>query len=195
MAAALFATGPLGIGSTPDGPYANTYMNMLKLPPFDRPWAEAPSFYRELSALPPEQREELRIIEAPALVTRARHLHRNSYLRHGVETVLAFLPGELLRPPSGPYLSINRSRWWEAADADYLILHLDVRGEVERYWSSVYAPDGSAVEDSSIGAYMQRHSRIAGRLRGISKPVVHRVTAALGKPDYRDPEIAVWRLR
>jgi len=190
LAVAFYASGPYGLRHTPDGPHANTYLSLHALPLFDRPWPGASPFYRELARDP----ETVRIIEAPALTTRARHLYRNYYLTHGKDTVLALFPDELAgSPPDGPYVSLYDSDWRERADADYLILHRDVKRESLRYGRFVYG-DGSW-RDPAIVALMTRHTRYAIDASPPSAYLLDRLEATLGPPVYTDADILVWRLR
>lgn len=196
-ALALFLTGPNGPRRTPDGPYANTYLDILPLPAFDRPWPQAPAFYRELAALPDDERSALRIIESPALTTRTRHLYRSYYLLHGVETLLAPFPGEFPRLVDGPYVSLGAGDWRERADADYLIVHLDVMGEALRYWRYVYG-DSDSNASGRFGdrrAYMQRHASFGASPNRPPPGLLSRLVADLGQPIRSDDGIRVWRLR
>jgi hypothetical protein len=191
LAVLLFATGPYGLRHTADGPYANTYITMYPLPAFDVAWDGWPDFYDELAG----DREVRRIIEVPALVSRSRHLYRNYYLRHGVETWLGFAyPWELEDPPAGPYVSFDGPDWRERADADYLILHTSIGRELRRYWDFVFSLD----EDPSVAAFMARQQRYAGyggQFAALPDDLQRRLRDELGPPDYADAEVRVWRLR
>lgn len=197
LAAALFAVGPYGPRRTPDGPYANTYITMFPLPAFDVPWPGWPAFYEQLASEP----DDVRIVEAPALVTRTRHLYRNYYLRHRKQTSLGFAFGWELASgpvPDGPYVSFDDPSWRERCDADYLILHTAIGHELRRYWDFVYGEQRRLAGEPSVAAYMARQQRYGGyqgALAEVPSRLRSRLRAELGEPVFRDAEISVWRLR
>ena len=57
---------------------------------------------------------------------------------HRVDTSLAPITGEWPRIPRGPYVSLHKPEWRTLADADYLVVHLDIAREVKDYWRFVY---------------------------------------------------------
>ena len=134
----------------------------------------------------------LTLIESPALTTRTRHLYRHYQRSYGADTLLAPLPREFPRIPSGPYLSLEDPERVRQSGADYLVLHLDVADEIARYWRFVYgASPGASASDS---AYMQRHQRYGGLLPRPHPALVAHLTEAFGAPVHRDEQIVVWRI-
>ncbi len=191
IAFALWIAGP-GLPRATD--HANTYLSMLALPAFDAPWPETPAFYLELAALPEAERAGLRLIEAPALTTRSRHLYRHYQLQHGIPTSLAPLASEFPRIPSGPYVSFHRPGWREASGADYLIVHLDVGREVAGYWRWLYGPRGPSPRPGDA-AFMERHQRYGGPFAQPDPALLSKLWAQLGPPIFNQDGLAVWDLR
>jgi hypothetical protein len=200
LAALAWIAGPLGPSRTDDGPYGNGYLSLQPLPSFDVPWPGAPAFYAELAARPAEERARLRIIEVPALATRARQYYRNLYLRHGVDTWLGFLPMELRTKLAGPYVSLADPDWLRRAaagelEADYLVLHLDVGVEVAAYWDFVFGAASDPARDAGLGAYLERQRVYGGPLPRIPEAMVESLALWLGEPLSRQDGLAVWKLR
>jgi hypothetical protein len=195
LALALFSSGPLGPGKSRSPQHANTYLSMLSLPAFDEPWPDTPEFYRELASLPESERTGLRLLEVPALTSRARHLYRNYQLQHGIPLVLGPLPGEFPRIPSGPYSSFQRADWKASSGADYLVVHLDIAGELGRYWRWVYRPGREAPFSAEAEALMERHRRYGGLLPRPHAATLSALRAGLGPPVVADEELLVWDLR
>lgn len=191
LALAVYASGPLLRAESLYGPHANTYLNLLVLPDFDRPWPGAPPFYAELAGERRSDGARPRIIEAPALAFRSRHLYRNYWLGHRAPTRVAFAPSELERPPNG-YASLADLDSLEHIDADYLILHLDVHAELLDYWSFVYGRGLDAVSGPRR-AYMERHARF-GTSPPLDRDLIESLEHRLGPPLHRDRRVAVWRL-
>jgi hypothetical protein len=172
------------------GPHGNTYLNLMALPAFDAPWPERSRFYETLDAAGP-----VTLIEAPALVTRARHLHRNAYLQHRRPTLLGLLPEEEAATPlpAGPYVSLTEDDL-RGCGADYLLLHLDAASEVARYWEFVYGLGAARAEPWQ--AFMARHrDYFPYTIPQPSSELVAALQARLGRPHYRDHDLLVWRLR
>lgn len=191
LAGALFLAGPYGLTRVDDGPHSNTYLSLLPLPAFDTPWSGTPAFYETLA----EQPTGLRIIETPALVNRSRHLYRNYYLQHGVETWLGVLPEELATLPEGPYVSFDDPSWRQRANADYLILHHRIAEELSDYWRFVYMGQGAEVERPGVAAFMTRHSRFGRVARRGSAELAESLRQELGDPMYETQRLMVWDLR
>jgi hypothetical protein len=187
LGAWLYLVGPLGIRRADDGPHGNTYLGLYPLPAFDALY-EGPAFYRQLAA----EERPLRIIEAPALTDRSRHLYRSYYLLHRKATWLGVLPQELPLLPEGPYVALADPRRARESGADYLLLHLEPLAEVERYWRFLYEQPHS--RGAAVEAFMQRHSRREGVVVGAPAPLRLRLRQALGAPVYADETIEVWRL-
>ena len=195
VAGALFFSGPLGPGKTRAPQHANTYLSMLSLPAFDEPWPDTPAFYRELASLPKSEQAGLLLLETPALTSRARHLYRNYQLQHGVPVVLGPLPGEFPRLPSGPYFSFQQGGWRENLGADYLVVHLDIAGELDRYWRWVYRPGREAPFSAEAANLMERHRRYGGLLPRPQAITLSALRAGLGPPMVADEGLLVWDLR
>ncbi len=191
IALALWFAGP---GLPRAAQHANTYLSMLALPAFDAAWPETPAFYRELAARPEAERAGLRLIEAPALTTRSRHLYRHYQLQHGIPTSLAPLTSEFPRIPTGPYVSFHRPGWREASGADYLIVHLDVGREVAGYWRWLYGPRGPSPRPGDA-AFMERHQRYGGPFPQPDPALLSRLWAQLGQPTFNQDGLLVWDLR
>ena len=186
----------LAPGAIPSAPqHANTYLSLLGLPAFDAVWPGTPDFYLRLAERRKDERQNLRVIELPALTNRTRHLYRNYQLQHGANTVLALLPAEFPRLPRGPYVSLNRPDWVESADADYLIVHLDVADEVARYWSWLYGTSGPGPFGPAAAAHMERHAQYGVPGSQIGPEWRRLLSQSLGEPIYRDSTIEVWPLR
>lgn len=178
-----------------DGPHSNTYLGMLDLPAFDQEWPDAPPFYRTLRQRAAASPTSLRIIEMPALTTRTRHLYRSHYLVHGVSTSLAPFPAEFPRLPQGPYVSLQEAGWQSSAQADYLVVHLDIATEVQDYWRYVYEQAIPELVWPGPRALLERHLRYGGVLRPADPTLLARIEDELGEPTYRDGYIVVWKLR
>ena len=196
LALLLWQTGPLALGAQSSVPqHANTYLSLLKLPAFDAPWPETPQIYRDLAEQTRDGRvENLKIVEWPALNNRARHLYRHYQIQHGAETILAVLPGEFPRLPSGPYASPLQEKWLHGRSADYLIVHIDVHREAAQYWAWVYGPNGPGPFGTAEVAHMERHERYGGPLPAVSLEQRKQLARALGPPIYRDAFVEVWKL-
>ncbi|MCS5637854.1 MAG: glycosyltransferase family 39 protein [Myxococcota bacterium] len=194
-ALALFFAGPLGPGKSRAPQHANTYLDMLSLPAFDEPWPDTPEFYQRLASLPESERMGLRLLEVPALTSRARHLYRNYQLQHGIPLALGPLPGEFPRIPSGPYFSFQRADWRESSGADYLVVHLDIARELDRYWRWVYRPGRGAPFSAEAAPLMERHRRYGGLLPRPHSATLAALRARLGPPVVADEELVVWDLR
>jgi hypothetical protein len=196
---ALLGVHVIGGGLSPltsrDGPHANTYLGMLRLPAFDVEWPDAPPFYRSLRQRDEASRARLRVAEWPALTTRTRHLYRSYYLMHRVDTSLAPFPAEFPRMPKGPYVNLQEKDWREHTDADYLVVHLDIATEVKDYWAFVYERVVPALPAPGLKALLDRHERYGGVLRPAHPQLLWRLEAELGEPSYRDRYIVVWNLR
>ena len=178
-------TGPRAPGLADHGPYGNTYTAMHALPAFDVPFPETPAFYKQLAA----DDSVTRIIECPAMQSRAILLYRNYYLQHGKQTVIALFDKNATLQ-AGPY-----ARMWDkdvksrSGGATYLIVHMDVAEEVSRYWGFVY---NQAWDSISNAGFMARHNVYLPPPNNISW-VLDRLKR-FGPPVYRDDSITVFRV-
>ncbi len=191
IAGVSFLAGPKGVRGTHDDEFANTYLTLLPLPAFDAPWSGMPAFYRSLGENP----QGLRIIEVPALMNRGRHLYRNYFLQHRVETWLGVLPEEMKGLPDGPYVSFDDPEWRRKSDADYVILHLQIDDELRDYWEFVYTDRAEEAERPDVVAYMVRHSRYGRAASAGLVELTAKLTLELGEPVYHGGRIAVWDVR
>lgn len=191
LAGLLFVLGPLGPGGDDEGPHANTYMELVSLPAFDLAWDAAPAFYRELARDPKPRR----IIEVPAVTTRARHLYRNYYQSHRKSTSLGLLASELWQAPTGPYVSLRGSEVPDARSGDYLVLHHNLDREAARYWNFVYRENPGLSNDPAVAAFMNRHRRLERGTNSLPPGLRERLQGQLAAPIYEDDEIVVWSLQ
>jgi hypothetical protein len=163
----------------------NTYLSLRPLPAFDVPWPDRSAFYDRLAG------RDVTLIEAPALGTRSRQLHREAFLRHRARTLLGFLPGE--RPavlPAGPYVWLGRDDP-RRSGADLLVLHLAADDEAARYWDFVYARP-AAVRGPWRALMERQRERFA-----VPRPgplLVQALRAQLGQPFFEDGTLLVWDL-
>ncbi len=194
VALAIGLTGPLGPGAPRPPEHANTYLSMLGLPAFDAVWPGTPSFYRTLSPRSQAEQTGLRLIEVPALTTRTRHLYRNYQIQHGASSLVVPLPGEFPRVSSGPYVSFQRPNWQEGAQADYLVVHLDVAREIADYWRWLYGPDGPGPFAAQEASFMERHRVYGGLLPRPDPATLAALRARLGEPLIDDERLRVWKL-
>ncbi len=171
------------------GPHGNTYLDMLSMPAFDAPWPGRSAFYATLRGAGP-----VTLIEAPALLTRSRHLHRNAFLEHGHPTLLGFLPGEQPTAlPAGPYVTLEADAL-RRSGADLLVLHRNAPAEVARYWEFVYSLESARLPAGR--AFMERHQNYFTHTIPDTPPdLVDRLRAALGPTVFEDDDLLVWRLR
>ena len=175
--------------------HANTYLSMLGLSAFDMAWPGTPNFYRTLGAQAESEGAGQRLIEVPALTTRARHLYRHYQIQHGASALVAPLPGEFPRISSGPYVSFQRPNWQEEAQADYLVVHLDIAQEIADYWRWLYGPEGPGPFAPEEAAFMERHRVYGGLLPRPNPATLAALQAQLGEPLISDERLRVWKLR
>ncbi len=185
-----FLVGPLGLKHTKDGPFANTYLSMMPLPAFDVPWDQTPPFYKSLA----DSAEVIRIIEAPELINRSVLLYRNYYLQHRKDVLIGFVSVKPQDVPSGPYVSPFDLNSLENTDANYLILHLNIRREVEQYWQFVYNRVWPTMEDPDVKSLMVRQRMYAKPLSSLHTLASY-LQDRLGQPVYKDAKIVVWKLK
>lgn len=186
-----FLTGPLGLKHTDDGPFANTYLSMMRLPAFDVPWDQTPPFYKTLA----DSTEPVRIIEAPELLSRSVLLYRNYYLQHRKEVLIGFVSVDPADVPAGPYVSLLDPKSIKNSTADYLILHLDIFPEVASYWRFVYDEAWPTLADPRIESFMVRQSKYWIQAIQSLDALVGDLESHLGKPVYKDERIVVWKLK
>lgn len=188
-----FVAGPLGLRHTADGPFANTYLSMMPLPAFDVPWDQTPGFYKDLA----KSNEQVRIIEAPELLSDSTLLYRNYYLRHRKKVTIGLVThlvgSENVNLPVGPYIDLSEPDWAERCDADYLVLHRDVVKEIFAYWKFVYNKVWPNMREQNLRSMMAKHYSIVRPVGSLSK-LVERFGDELGEPVYEDSLIVVWKL-
>lgn len=187
---AQLATGPLGPRAPRDGAFSNTYLALHPLPAFDEPWPGTPAFYRTLAEEPGARR----IVEIPALLTRAVLLYRNYALQHGKEVWIGW-PGELPAGIRGPPYA--RPLGLAPGEADYLVLHKDQVAEVPEYFRFVYEEAWPRRRVAADETFMRRQETIYGQnLVDAAKlaPIAARLGEVHGAPCFEDERIVVWKL-
>jgi len=193
LIAAATLTGPLSPARPSGGSFDNSYLAMWPLPAFDARHPAPPPFYEQLAG----DAEAVRIIEAQPLTSRAVLLYRAYQRIHGKQVFVGW-PAEPPRSLRGaPYAAILAD---EALDADYLVLHKDLRREVRDYWRFVYFE--AALDDESWGdeSFMERHKTTFVRSQDIASPEQASLLATylrrkLGEPALEDDQLWVWKLR
>jgi hypothetical protein len=185
-----FMMGPLGLKHTNDGPFANTYLNMMPLPAFDVAWDETPSFYKRLAA----SAEGIRIIEVPELLNRAVLLYRNYYLQHRKDVLIGFVGKDAESVPAGPYASVWDSKSIKGSDAKYLIVHVNVKREVRMYWRFVYGRVWPRMKAPDIESLMARHAKFVEPVSSLQH-MAEELVDYLGEPVYKDEHITVFGLK
>jgi len=183
---ALFLCGGYGWKSTDDGVFSNSYISLFPLAAFDRSAPELEEVYRVIAA----DEGARGVLEIPHLVSRGIFYYRNAALVHGKRVQTGFMARPQKNLPEG-YVSLAQDDWLERVDADYVILHLDVLAEVEKYWTCVYSEEPF---DPSVNAYMERHRRF-GKAEETGRPsVVTHIQSSLGRPIYQSPTVIAWKL-
>jgi hypothetical protein len=144
------------------------------------------AFYAALAREP----GRARVVEVPALFDQGIALYRNYARQHHKDVAIGFLGSPLRRHLGWPHLApFNK----EAVGGDYLVLHLDVAGELDRYWRFVYEHEWPKDGSSARRAFMDFH-----RHGYVSPPprldaAAADLEARFGKPIYRDDDILVWK--
>ena len=187
LVAVSFAAGPLGFRHVDDGPFGASYLSLMPLPAFDELWRGGSVFYPALA------REDgpLRIVEAPDLADQAVALYRNYYLRHRKAVAIGALSEDFPIDPDGLHVPLSLV---DSTNADYLILHVDVARELERYWDFVYRKRWRPEERSDLAAFMAFHEDFRVRPPPPLRALGLRLRQRLGRPFYRDEDIVVWKL-
>ena len=86
--------------------------------------------------------------------------------------------------------------WRVRANADYLILHVQIPEEISQYWSFVFDDQQSLASASNVAAYMERQRRYTWLPKPETTPRLQQsLVAELGKPTYQDQWLWVWDLR
>ena len=186
--------GPLSPRAPDPGPFGNTYLAMRDLPAFDRRFPATPAIYKTIA----EDPEVTRIIEAPALHSRAVLLYRNYYLQHGKQVLIG-----LARTPddvrlNGPYAFIGDPLVGRKTGAQYLILHKTVKIEVSGFWSWVYSRSWPKSENFWDRGFMSRHRTFfipEADTSGMGEELETALRLQLGPPVFEDQLVAAWRLR
>lgn len=167
--------GPLGLAHTNDGPFANGYLSQQAQPRYDAPFPDSPGFYARLAAEP----DDVRIIEAPALVNRLSLLYRNYYLQHRKGVMLGFFSRRY--DVDGPYIPLFEPRRIRTSGADYLLFHRNIEKEIRAYFGSV-----NPGENDTLRVKIPKIP---------SAKQVMRLRAMLGEPYHESEELLVWKLR
>jgi hypothetical protein len=182
-----FAAGPLGLRRVDDGPFAASYLSLMPLPAFDEPWPGGPAVY-EIFA---QADRPLRLVEAPDLADHAVALYRNYYLQHGRPIAIGTVTEGLPIDSEGFHVPVSSV---DATTADYLIVHVDVARELERYWEYVYQERWRSDEEPGLAAFMAFHEDFSVRPPLPLHKLVPGLRRRLGKPFYRDEDVVVWEL-
>jgi hypothetical protein len=164
--------GPRGFAHTDDGPFANNYISQHAQSAFDVPYTGTPDFYEFLAAEP----DDVRIIEAPALVNMRVLLYRNYFLQHRKQVLLGFFNRYF--GVTGPYVPLFDPAQIRASGADYLVYHRDIEKEVRAYWETV---EPSQEKD-------------ALRVKVPTGQQVTQLRAMLGEPFRESDALLVWKL-
>jgi len=164
--------GPLGLAHTDDGPFANGYVSQQVQPRYDAPFPETPDFYARLAAEP----DDVRIIEAPALVNLRVLLYRNYHLQHRKGVMLGFFRRRY--EVDGPHIPLFDPRRIRSSGADYLVFHRNIEKEVRAYFESVDPGENETL-----------------RVKIPSAKQVLRLRSMLGEPYHESEELLVWKLR
>jgi hypothetical protein len=187
LVAVSFAAGPLGLRHVDDGPFGASYLSLMPLPAFDERWRGGSVFYRALA----REERPLRIVEAPDLADHAVALYRSHYLRHRKAVAIGTLTEEFPIDSEGLHVPLSLV---DSTNADYLVLHVDVTRELERYWDFVYGKKWRAEERSDLAAFMAFHEDFRVRPPPPLRALELRLRRRLGKPFYRDQDVVVWEL-
>jgi hypothetical protein len=191
---ASFLAGPLGPRHRERGILSNTYLAMHPLPAFDPAWPGRSPFYDELVASRPPGAPPPRIVETPTMQSRSVLLLRNLARFHGGTVVFGWpapLPAALR---GGPYLGLDELG---PGDADYVVLHRNLRREVDAYWDFVYGDvwPGTPVDRG----FMELHKATFVHSQPVTAPALADALAAhlrerFGPAFYKDETLLVWKL-
>jgi hypothetical protein len=181
-----FSAGAHGPGRTDDGPFASSYLGWTGLPAFDAPWHGAPPFYTRLAREP----GPVRVLETPELWDQARALYRNYYLQHRQPVGIGFVERTLPEGLRGPVAQPLRA---DPEGFDYLVLHRDVRREIERYWRFVLEHAWPAHYDPEREPFMRHQLTLAVPPPGPQPGLEARWRARYGEPVYEDEDLLVWK--
>jgi hypothetical protein len=203
-----YAAGPQSPLRPGEGAFANTYLALYPLPPFDRPFPRAPEIYQQIAADP----EARAIVEFPTLDTRSVFLYRNYFRIHGKRVLFGVARVGNVRM-GGAYAFVGDRELGATSGAQYLVIHKDVEGELGDYWSFVYdamLPEHDGYRGYWIRTFMRQHQEYALKNRSFMgeqqlyvtstfvKEVVEDVLKALrtrlGRPFYEDWYVAAWKL-
>jgi hypothetical protein len=187
LVAVSVAAGPLGFRRVDDGPFGASFASLMPLPAFDKPWRGGSIFYRALA----REDRPLRIVEIPTLADQAVALYRNYYLRHRKEVVIGTLTEGFPIDPEGPQLPLSLV---DSTTADFVILHVDVARELERYWDSVYRKRWRPEERPDLAAFMADLEDFRVRPPPPLRALGLQLRKRWGKPFYFDEDIVVWEL-
>jgi len=186
----VFLGGPL-CGRNAQGSFSNTYLALHELPAFDRPYRDS-GFYRQLA----DDAGATRLVEVPPIPTRAVLLYRNLQQLHGKRVCLGWigtdpLPRAIRGSTYLPLLELS------ARDADYVVLHRNLRREVGRYFRFVYDEVWPAQRVAADEGFMRRQEALY-RQNLPEAEALEQLAEALrarwGTPAYEDEELLAWRL-
>jgi hypothetical protein len=187
LVAVSFAAGPLGFRHVDDGPFGASYLSLMPLPAFDEPWRGGSVFYDALA----QGDDSLRIVEAPELVDQAVALYRNYYLRHRKAVAMGAVTEQIPVDPEGLHVPVALA---DSTSADYVILHVDVPRELERYWDFVYREQWHPEEGSDLAVFMDFHREFRVPPPPPLRQLERELQSRWGRPFYRDRDIVVWKL-
>jgi hypothetical protein len=150
------------------GAFTNQPQLVLRQGPLDGPVTTAPELYRELAASP----EDLTVVEYPTPAY-ALLMLRKYELFHGQRVLVGLDASDDAGFTAAPYVSIRDPAELRAR-ADWFILHLDIREEVQVWREASGLPRGryNAVDlEDALPQLIER----------------------LGEPAYRDERVVAWR--
>ena len=194
LAVALHVTGPQAPALHGAGTLSNSYLALRNLPAFDTPYPGTPGFYADLGdasggPLPA-------IIEVPPIRNRGALLYRNYALQHGRDVWTPWGWPGIEAPLPSPYVWLDDPELAEHAQASHVVVHLDFKGELRRYFAFVRESAWPAA-GSKDREFMER--MLTGTVKRLRNPDLSRtqrsLTARYGQPVFQDDWVQVWELR
>jgi hypothetical protein len=193
---ASFLAGPLGPRLRERGTLSNTYLALHPLPAFDAPWPGRSPFYDQLAAASAGAACPPRVVETPPMQSRSVLLLRGLARVHGGTLVLGW-PGPLPAALRGaPYVELDAL---QPGDAEYVVLHRNLRSEVDAYWDFVYGEAWPKVERAVDMGFMELHKATFVHSQPGTDPEFANALAAhlrdrFGPAFYKDERVLVWKL-